>query len=315
MKLIDGKIFDAVRAEVMIDYLKNLDVQIIETDPRSVKVIKTDNDILKLEVTSNQKAFYSIRKAFLFKLLKWFNISHHNIKHFNIDTIIAICNDNLRAISDNQYNSYVKIKIENGEAVTILSSKFTTISDLEIINLAQKYNIDSISRDDFSMRIYTTIKENSEPIVGDMFGYAFNITNSETGFSQVTAENFILRYICTNGATTRISTDNHSFNHYKMNKNYVLNTITNSLDKSESISKTFDEKVKNAQKIKAELFFPNIKYQVNNIIGSSSGFKFFYNFEEKRKSKYDLFNYITHSAKRFNLLEKYQLEQLAGNLM
>ena len=76
-----------------------------------------------------------------------------------------------------------------------------------------------------------------------------------------------------------------------------------------------DEKVKNAQKIKAELFFPNIKYQVNNIIGSSSGFKFFYNFEEKRKSKYDLFNYITHSAKRFNLLEKYQLEQLAGNLM
>ncbi|TLT03405.1 hypothetical protein [Aliarcobacter cibarius] len=231
MKLIDGKIFDKVRAEVMIDYLKNLDVQIIETDPRSVKVIKTDNDILKLEVTSNQKAFYSIRKAFLFKLLKWFNISHHNIKHFNIDTIIAICNDNLRAISDNQYNSYVKIKIENGEAVTILSSKFTTISDLEIINLAQKYNIDSISRDDFSMRIYTTIKENSEPIVGDMFGYAFNITNSETGFSQVTAENFILRYICTNGATTRISTDNHSFNHYKMNKNYVLNTIIDSLDK------------------------------------------------------------------------------------
>ena len=315
MKLIDGKIFDRVRAEVMIDYLKNLNVQIIETDPRSVKVIKTDNDILKLEVTSNQKAFYSIRKAFLFKLLKWFNISHHNIKHFNIDTIIAICNDNLRAISDNQYNSYVKIKIENGEAVTILSSKFTTISDLEIINLAQKYNIDSISRDDFSMRIYTTIKENSEPIVGDMFGYAFNITNSETGFSQVTAENFILRYICTNAATTRISTDNHSFNHYKMNKNYVLNTIIDSLDKSESISKTFDEKVKNAQKIKAELFFPNIKYQVNNIIGSSGGFKFFYNFEEKRKSKYDLFNYITHSAKEFNLLEKYQLEQLAGNLM
>lgn len=71
MKLIDGKIFDRVRAEVMIDYLKNLNVQIIETDPRSVKVIKTDNDILKLEVTSNQKAFYSIRKTFLFKLLKW----------------------------------------------------------------------------------------------------------------------------------------------------------------------------------------------------------------------------------------------------
>ena len=47
MKLIDGKIFDRVRAEVMIDYLKNLNVQIIETDPRSVKVIKTDNDILK----------------------------------------------------------------------------------------------------------------------------------------------------------------------------------------------------------------------------------------------------------------------------
>lgn len=315
MKLIDGKIFDMVEPKIVIDYLKNLDTKIIEIDPRNIKVIKVDNNNFKLEVVLEKKEFYSIRKSFLFKLLKWFNISYHNINHFNIDTIIAICNDNLKAISNNKYYSYIKIKIENDEAVTILSSNFTVFSDLEVIDLAQKYNIDKISRDDFSMRIYTTIKENSEPIVGDKFGYGFNITNSETGFSQVKAENFILRYICTNGATTKISTNNLSFNHYKMNKNNVKDKIIESLDNSKSISKIFDEKVKYAQKTKAELFFPNIQYQVNNIIGLSEGFRFFYTFNKISASKYDLFNYITDGAKKFNLLEKYQLEQLAGNLM
>ena len=315
MKLIDGKIFDRVKPQLVMDYLKNLDIKIIEIDPRDVKVIRVDEGILKLEVNSQRKEFYSIRKSFLFKLLKWFNISHHNIDHFNIDTIIAICNDNLKAISDNSYHSYIKIKIENDDAVSILSSKFTIINDLEIIDLAQKYNIDKISRDDFSLRIYTTIKENSEPIVGDRFGYGFNITNSETGFSPVKAEHFILRYWCTNGATSKITTNNHSFNHYKMDKNLVRDSIMDILDNSESISNLFDEKVRNAQKIKAALFFPNIQYQISNIIGSSQGFKFFYDFDKKNKTKYDLFNYITDKAKRFNLLEKYLLEQLGGSIM
>ena len=113
MKLIDGKIFDSVNPQVVMDYLKNLDIKIIEIDPRDVKVIRVDEGILKLELNSQRKEFYSIRKSFLFKLLKWFNISHHNIDHFNIDTIIAICNDNLKAISNDPYHSYIKIKNPN----------------------------------------------------------------------------------------------------------------------------------------------------------------------------------------------------------
>ena len=229
--------------------LENIDVDILKLP--NLKEFCVDEGILKLEVNSQRKEFYSIRKSFLFKLLKWFNISHHNIDHFNEDTIIAICNDNLKAISNDPYHSYIKIKIENDAAVSILSSKFTIINDLEIIDLAQKYNIDKISRDDFSLRIYTTIKENSEPIVGDRFGYGFNITNSETGFSSVKSEHFILRYFCTNGATNKITTNNHSFNHYKMDKNYVRNNIIDILDNSKSISDIFDEKVRNAQQIKA----------------------------------------------------------------
>lgn len=315
MKLIDGKIFDRVNPQIVIEYLKNLDSKIIDVDPRTVRLIKSDNDILKLEISSGIKEFYSVRKSFLYKLLKWYNISYHNINHFNIDTIVAICNDNLKAISNNNYHSYIKLKIENDEAVGIVSSRFTTITDLEIINLAEQFHIDTISRDDFNLRIYTTIKENSEPIVGDRFGYGFNIVNSETGFSPVKAENFILRYWCTNGATTKITNDQHSFNHYNMNKNDVINILTQTLNNSSSIRGLFDEKIKKALKIKAELFFPNIQYQVGNIIGTSKGFKFFNDFDEKNASKYDLFNYITDNAKRFNLLEKYQLEQLGGNIM
>ena len=315
MKLVDGRKFFNADSQTVIDYLKNLSTIVLEVEPRYVKLLKVDTDVLKLEVSSVTKNYYSVRKSFLYKLLKWFNISYHNISHYHIDTIIAICNDNLRAIENNYYHSFVKIKIEDEEAVSIVSSNFTTITDLEVVNLCAKYHIDTISRDDFNMRIYTTINENSEPIVGDRFGYGFNIVNSETGFSPLKAENFILRYWCTNGATSKIVNDNHVFSHYKMDKDYAKKRIIDTLDNSQPIGSIFDGKIKKALSTKAALFFPNIKYQVSGIIGSSKGFKFFNDFREKHSNKYELFNYITDNAKKFNLLERYQLEQLAGNLM
>lgn len=260
MVLSNGKIFDRADANIVINHLKKVQANILEVDPRHVKLVKSSRDALKLQIITEIKSFYTIRKSLLYKLLKWFNISYHNIVHFSIDTIIAICNDNLRSIANNDYHPFLKIKIEEAEAVSILSSKFTIISDLEVIDLCKKYNIDTISRDDFSMRIYTTIKEKSEPIVGDTFGYGYNIINSETGFSSLKAENYILRYWCTNGATTKIINDKHSFNHYKLNKKHGIKMITETLDNSKPIQPMMDKKIKAALQKK-----PNLFSQIYNI--------------------------------------------------
>ena len=67
--------------------------------------------------------------------------------------------------------------------------------------------------------------------------------------------------------------------------------------------------------IEAKYSFPDIQYKVNSIIGTKDGYGFFSEFDEQSKSKYGLFNHITHTAKKFGVLKRYKLEQLAGNLI
>lgn len=313
MQLIQGPKFNLAKPEVVIDHLARLDIKVLYLNPTNLKIIK-ENEGLCLHVYQGTTTTYAIRESFLYKLLKWFGISHYNIKHFSIDTVVAICNDNLNSISNNPYHSKVSIQIENGEAIGITSSNFTRIQDMDIINLSEKYEIEAISRDDFSMRIYTTIKEKSEPIVGDIMGYGYNIINSQTGFAKLQAENFILRYWCTNGATTKISTTAQSFNHYKLDKEYAFRYLHDIMQNPKSIAKDFTKRVQIANSADAKILFPTIEYRVSHIIGGSKGYSFFKNFN-KMENRYSLFNFITHSAKNYRLLERYQLEQLAGEIL
>ena len=54
-------------------------------------------------------------------------------------------------------------------------------------------------------RFYTKEIEEVAPIVNDFCGFGFDIVNSETGFASLAFNHFILRYVCTNGATTPIN--------------------------------------------------------------------------------------------------------------
>ena len=313
MKLLDGKVFKQVQSDEVIDYLKSRKEEVIEAFTRDMVIIKRDNQVVLLFKSNNRSSMYPIRTAFLYKLLKWYNISHHSIHHFLDDTLILMCNDNLREIS--KYSKYVNLKIENNEVVSIVSKKFTLSSDLDVINIVQKQlEIADISRDDFCMRIITKIESEAEPIVGDISGFGLNITNSETGFSTLKAEHYILRYWCSNGCTTKIKQDAINIVHYNIDKEIIYNNLANVLEAAPKEPEFFTAGVKQSLTEEANLSFPQIEYKVNSIIGSAAGYNFFDGFD-KKSTKYDLFNHITHTAKKFNIMQRYKLESLGGSLI
>lgn len=313
MKLLDGKIFNQVQSDEMIDYLKSRKEEIIESSTRDMTIIKRDNQVLILFKSNNRSLMYPIRTAFLYKLLKWYNISYHSIHHFSDDTLILMCNDNLREIS--KHSNYVNLKIENNEVVSIVSKKFTLSSDLEVINLVEKkLQIAAIFRDDFCMRIITKIESEAEPIVGDISGFGLNITNSETGFSTLKAEHYILRYWCSNGCTTKIKQSPINIVHYNIDKETIYSDLASVLENAPKEPEFFTAGVKASLTEEAKLSFPHIEYKVNSIVGSTAGYSFFDGFDKKSK-KYDLFNYITHTAKKFDIMQRYKLESLGGSLI
>lgn len=311
MKLIDGPKFNMSKPEIIIDYLKSIDKRIITINASNLN-ITVDKEELKLNIFNDTKNQYPIRISFLFKLLKWYGVGYFHLNKYSINTMVAICNDHLKSIAKG-FNK-VQIKIENGEAVSIVSDNFTYISDLEVIESVEKFGISTISRDDFILRIYTEKKAEKAPVVDDLCGFGFNITNSETGFSALKAEHFILRYVCTNGAVAQISSKNNTnVAHYNQNKQTLLNNLIDSLESSSNVPENFIAAVQLATKMSVKKSFPNITYKVHNILGPSKSYKFFDEFNQIDSNEYDLFNYITHKAKNFNLLERYNLEQLATN--
>ena len=94
-----------------------------------------------------------------------------------------------------------------------------------------------------------------------------------------------------------------------------MNDFNYSLANIESINELYCQNVQKAINEPSVYSFPSISYKVNSIIGNYKGSYFFKDFKKDNKNKYDLYNHITHSAKSFNLLEKYQLEQLGGSLI
>ncbi|NOX66269.1 MAG: hypothetical protein GXO85_10900 [Chlorobi bacterium] len=309
MQTIQGQILNLKQPNEVISYLKQLERKVITADPKRLKIF-IDQEQAYLLMDEGLKPVYPIRKVFLIKLLKWFNISYDSISHLSDEIITAICNENLSNINHKEIN----VTIENGEALTLNSPNYTRISDLDIIEIADKIGISKISRDDYFLRIFTKKKLEVAPLVNDVCGFGFNIVNSETGFSPVKLEHFILRYWCTNGATAPISIQNEVYFHYKSSKENILKLAIGSLNNADSSRQLFIRKLKESADQESIKYFPDIIFRVNSILSQSYNNSFFNGFD-KRSSKYNLFNHITDKAKKFDLLKRYKLEQLAGNII
>lgn len=309
MKTAEGKIFQNRPVEEVIDFLKSTPHTYYFASPREMELI-LDDSFLLLRIKQKQPKTFKLRTSFLHKLLRWHNLPENIIEKLSEDLLLRMLNELLRQIKSYQVN----IKVENDEALTITSNLYTEFKDLEVYELIKELDIKSISRNDFMTRFYTAKKSEADPVEGDFCGFGFDIINSETGFSALSFNHFILRYTCSNGATAPINIYDAQKYHFS--------------ESSQSLSLFLNEQKNHSLKSRERLILamkhsddtPSIKNKnsavtrLNYILGSWKGNDFMKGFDWQ-KSKYELFNFVTHNAKNHEINKRYQLERLAGEII
>lgn len=314
--------FKNEKPETVIKHLKTVKRETVKANPLSLCLkTGTGNDAEKifLMVANGKTKYYEVRKSFLMKLLKWYSFPTHIIPRLSTETIVSAANDFLLNIKSGE----VFIKLENDEAITITSNRYTDIPDLEILELCNSLGIKKVNRNDFFMSIYSEEKLKFQPYPGDDCGFGFNIFNSETGFGALRISHYILRYVCSNGATVGIKKEEWKpLVHYDISKKDALVYIISSLKDIEVTRKIVFQKLKALKGQDAVDSIEKVKRNVAGILGYQESLKLLNEYNNSTKSRlkdfdgsqYSLFNFLTYKAKSYDIYRRTQLEQLAGNI-
>ena len=313
MKISEGKVYRAYKPELMFKELKNLQRNKITVDPSKLK-LKDDNDRLILQVMNGSVKHYPVRRTFLYKLLKWYKFPVRLVYKLSTESVVSVCNDFLLNIKSEQVN----VKIENDEALTITSNRYTDITDLEILEMCESLGIGSVSRSDFCIRMYGEKLVDSEPVVNDKCGFGFNIFNSETGFRALGVYHYILRYICTNGAIAPVN-GSSVYIHYDKGRKDILKSLKDNLEKLEESKLCIIKKMKEMHKESARKYLQYIRMKLEQLYGIRETNFFLEGFlkslDTRELSKYDLFNYVTRQAKEYDFVKQIAIEEVAGKLI
>lgn len=306
----DGKTFNQSAPGEVIDFLKTRDRKRFALAPEQLRVAVAGKE-MTLQMAGGITREYPLRNSFLHKLLKWYSFPVSAVSRLNGETVASILNDHLLAIKGEK----VIVTIEDGEALTITSERYTELSDLRVIEYCQSLGIEAISRDDFVTRIYSVEKTKLEPIVGDPCGFGYNVFNSETGFSPVSVSHYLLRYICSNGAVARLGDPRKEERiHYRISPSDLELFLKQRVDHAE---KSRDELVRSLKKlpfIRAREKYKLIKGSVRRIAGKEIAAEIGKHIGEET-TMYDLFNLMTDHAKVLSISRRLQLESLAGGFL
>lgn len=309
MKTAEGKIFKNKSADEVIDFLKSAPHTYYSASPRELEIIY-DDTFLFLRMKQKQPKTFKLRTSFLHKLLRWHNLSENIVEKLSDDLLLRMLNELLAQIKSYQVN----IKVENDEVLTITSNLYTEFKDLEVYELIKELDIKSISRDDYFTRFYTDKKSEADPVKGDFCGFGFDIINSETGFSALSFNHFILRYVCRNGATAPINIYDAKKYHFSESSKSLAQFLNEQKNHSLKSREKLILAMKQSDDVPSITFKNSTITRLNYLLGNWKGNDFMKGFDWQ-KSKYELFNFVTHNAKNFEINKRYQLERLAGEII
>jgi hypothetical protein len=309
MKTAEGKIFDNRPAEEVIDFLKSNTYNYYTVSPRDLQLI-TDDSWLYLRINLKQSKTLKLRTSFLKKLLRWHNLPNDLAEKLTEDLFLKMLNELLNKIKSRE----VSIKTENDEALTITSMLFTEFKDLEVYEFIKNLNIKSISRNDLMTRFYTEKKIEAAPVEGDFCGFGFDVVNSETGFSPLSFDHFILRYICRNGAAAPINIYDAKKYHYEETRKTLSQFLNEQMNNSQKSREKLILALKQSNDIAGITAKNTTITRLNYVLGNWKGNELMKGFDWSN-STYELFNFITHNAKTYKINERYQLERLAGEII
>ena len=309
MYTTEGKIFTMRPAEEVINYIRSNEYKILKTSPRELNITEKDTKFF-IQTNNDRSKMFPLRTSFLNKLLNWHNLPGDLPSKLSQDVLVSVLNELLHSIKSKTVN----IKFENNEALTITSQLYSEITDLKVFELIKPLGITKISRNDFITRFYTEKKDEIDPVEGDFFGFGLNIINSETGFAALTVQHFILRYICSNGATAPIEKLYVKKDHYKQKPGELAAFLQQQIDFSDGSRKHLVSKIRLSSNVAAKSSRNFVTSKINYMLGGWQGNNLLtgYNWDS---SLYDLFNFITDKAKKYDITKRYQLEKLAGEII
>ena len=291
-----------------LKHIESMNYTNLKINPEYLHVVN-DGKTLCLEIFDGKVKQVQMRQSFMLKLLKWFNFPSHQLDILDIDTVTSILNDYLLAIK----RIYVNVKLEYDEALTITSDKYCEVEDAEIIKRLDPTSIDHIYFTDFSTYIRTKTKFDIQPFKGDTFGVGLNIVNSETGFKAFQINNYLLRYVCSNGAYVTDYEDDKKYYHYDLFVPNVYDIIRSRVESLKERVIEIEIKLKN---LTGELNKSELHKIILNM-HRKIGVKFLIDLLETDRlpTKYELFNIITDRAKDFAISKRILIEEVAGGFI
>jgi hypothetical protein len=305
----EGREFTQADPAEVSDFLRARQLKRVEVQPDRLHIAH-DGRVLLLHLSNGRINEYPVRKSFLFKLLKWFSFPLNQLHRLNIDTIGSILNDFLLDIRSGN----VTVTIEEGEALTITSRSYSRLSDLDVLDICRPWGVAQVSRNDYFIRLYSRerLKKNIAP--GDDFGFGFNVLNSETGFRSLSVHHYLFRYVCSNGAIVRIGSHQDERIHFGYRPAELAAWLEQQVKSGEHSREALVCSLEASKKSVAGRKATEIAGKINAVLGKGDGATLNGRLRE-RGSAYEMFNYLTREAQKFDISRRLQLESLAGELL
>ena len=308
MILLDGPVFDEAPLEDLTHFLRHRALDRFRIDPERLR-IEHDGQRLRLLAVNGQVRDFPVRRSFLHKLLRWYSFPLSQLRRLSTETVASLANDYLLSIRSGP----VTVTVEDGEALTITSSRYVTLPDLEVLRQIGGLGTLRVTRSDFFLRAYSDVLWKAEPIPGDSCGFGINVVNSETGFRALSVHSFILRYICSNGAVAPAGTGSRTY-HTDRTPEAMAAALNEHIRQATSAFAPLAGRWPRMCRSIAAEEREQIRRRLSHLLSRNRA-DIVTEAQPGKETLYDLFNRITAEARQHPPGIRLELEELAGSLI
>jgi hypothetical protein len=309
MEYRSGPEFLQADAAEVRDFLMNRRLKKYVLPPERLHVVNDGREHF-LRISNGKTGEYPVRGSFLFKLLKWYAFPSRQIDRLSIDTVTSVLNDYLLAIPGGD----VTVTLEDGEAVSLTSSRYNELSDIEVLDCAERVGVACVSRNDYFMRVYSNTEYEVEPVPGDVCGIGYNVFNSETGFRALSVRLFIRRYICSNGAVLGRNEAEGNRVHYGHPDMELSRFLEEQMRAGEKARADVGRLLEKSAHLPARPLIGRVSAQLKPLIGKKRTDELIENLADEA-TVYDLANSVTSMAQALDLRRRLQAESIGGELL
>ena len=304
-----GPEFSQAEGREVREFLMSRQIQKHVIAPERLHIVNDGTEHF-LRISNGKTGEYPVRGSFLFKLLKWYRFPARQVHRLSIDTVSSVLNDYLLAIPGGEVN----VTLEDGEAVSITSNRYNELSDLEVLDCAERVGVACVSRNDYFMRVYSETKYEVEPVPGDVCGIGCNVLNSETGFQALSVYMFIRRYVCSNGAVVRLTAADERRVHYGHPDMELKSFLQAQMRAGELLREEAGRCIAKSALMPLHAVIDGVTEQLRPLIGRRKSDEIVESLGEDA-TVYDLANAVTSFAQTLDLKRRLQAESIGGELL